>query len=324
MPNTMTSAVKIDLEKFRLRRFVDRLIDMGEMEVRDEPVPLTRLSEIIESTRKAVLFRSAGPEKVEVAAKVAGGRKRIAAAFDTTLDKLHDVYHQRLATSQEIVEIPSGEAPVHEIVLTGDAIDLTKLPFHPQHEFDGSCYISSAIDYTVDPTTGRTNVGCRRLSLRNRRQTGTNVTAPSDLKRIYQACVARGERLPITFTIGAHPLDLFAATTRVPGDELELVARFRGEPAAVVKSVTNDIRVPADAEVTLEGYLHERGYVEPEGPYGEYMGYYGAIHMDPVSTAPRSPCAATRCTRRCFMARRGSSSKVTRRASARCGRKPTR
>jgi 2,5-furandicarboxylate decarboxylase 1 len=125
-------------------------------------------------------------------------------------------------------------------------------------------------------------VGSRRLSLRNRRETGTNVTAPSDLKRIYQACVARGERLPITFTIGAHPLDLLAATTRAPGDELELIARFRGEPAAVVKSVTSDILVPADAEVTLEGYLDERGYVEPEGPYGEYMGYYGAIHMDPI------------------------------------------
>ena len=49
-----------------------------------------------------------------------------------------------------------------------------------------------------------------------------------------------------------------------------------------MKSLTNDILVPADAEVTLEGYLDERGYVEPEGPYGEYMGYYGAIHMDPV------------------------------------------
>src|SRR6185436_5666746 len=45
---------------------------------------------------------------------------------------------------------------------------------------------------------------------------------------------------------------------------------------------TSDIRVPADAEVVLEGYLDERGYVEPEGPYGEYMGYYGAIHMDPI------------------------------------------
>ena len=50
----------------------------------------------------------------------------------------------------------------------------------------------------------------------------------------------------------------------------------------MVKSLTNDILVPADAEVTLEGYLDERGYVEPEGPFGEYMGYYGAIHMDPV------------------------------------------
>ena len=50
----------------------------------------------------------------------------------------------------------------------------------------------------------------------------------------------------------------------------------------MVKSLTNDILVPADAEITLEGFLDERGYVEPEGPYGEYMGYYGSIHMDPV------------------------------------------
>src|SRR5207249_5935654 len=104
----------------------------------------------------------------------------------------------------------------------------------------------------------------------------------SDLKRIYTASVTRGERLPITFTVGAHPLDFFAATTRQGGDELALIATFRGEPAPVVKSLTNDILVPADAEMTLEGYLDERGYVEPEGPYGEYMGYYGAIHMDPV------------------------------------------
>jgi UbiD family decarboxylase len=274
--------MRIDLEKFRLRRFVERLVDVGEMEVREEPVPLTRVSEIVEGTRRGVLFRKAGPEGVELAAKVAGGRARLAAALDTTLDTLHDVYQRRLATPQEIVEIPSREAPVHEVVRTGRDVDLTKLPFHPQHEFDGSCYISSAIDYTVDPQTGRTNVGCRRLSLRNRHTTGTNVTSPSDLKRIYQACVARGERLPITFTIGSHPLDLFAATSRVPGHELELVARFRGEPAAVVRSLTNDILVPADAEVVLEGYLDERGYVEPEGPYGEYMGYYGAIHMDPL------------------------------------------
>ena len=171
---------------------------------------------------------------------------------------------------------------MHAVKITGKDVDLTKLPFYPHHAFDGSCYLSSAIDYVIDPATGRRNVGCRRLSLRNRYETGTNVTAPSDLKRIYTACVARGEKLPITFTCGTHPLDFVAATMRMPGDELALVATLRGETAPVVKSLTNDILVPADAEMILEGYLDERGYVEPEGPFGEYMGYYGSIHMDPV------------------------------------------
>jgi UbiD family decarboxylase len=272
----------IDLDKYRLRRFVKRLIDMGEVEVHDEPAPLTKLSEIIEGTDKALLFRQAGPERLEMAAKTAGNRKRLAAAFDTSEEKLYDEYFRRLGNLQPLVEVPSDEAPVHAIKITGTDVDLTRLPFHPQHANDGSCYISSAIDYTVDPQTGRRNVGCRRLSLRNRYEAGTNVTAPSDLKRIYTACAARRERLPVTFTVGGHPLDFVAATTRQPGDELALVANFRGEPAPVVKSLTNDILVPADAEITLEGYLDERGYCEPEGPYGEYMGYYGSIHMDPI------------------------------------------
>jgi UbiD family decarboxylase len=272
----------VDLDKYRLRRFVERLIDMDEVETHAEAVPLTRLSAIIEGTDKAVLFKRAGPEKVEIVAKTAGSPRRLAAAFEVSEDKLHDEYFRRLANPQPVVEVNSDEAPVHEVKITGKNVDLTKLPFHPQHAYDGSCYLSSAIDYTIDPATGRRNVGCRRLSLRNRYETGTNVTAPSDLKRIYTACVARGERLPITFTVGAHPLDFFAATTRQGGDELALIATFRGEPAPVVKSLTNDILVPADAEMTLEGYLDERGYAEPEGPYGEYMGYYGAIHMDPV------------------------------------------
>lgn len=277
-----SAASNIDLDKYRLRRFVDRLIDMGEVEIHEEPVPLTALSSIIETTEKALLFKRAGPEGAEIVAKTAGNRKRLAAAFETSEDKLYDEYFKRLANPQGLIEVPSADAPVHEVKISGEAVDLTKLPFHPQHAYDGSCYMSSAIDYVIDPATGRRNVGCRRLSLRNRYETGTNVTAPSDLKRIYTACVARGQKLPVTFTVGAHPLDFFAATTRQPGDELSLVATFRGEPAPVVKSLTNDVLVPADAEMTLEGYFDERGYVEPEGPYGEYMGYYGAIHMDPV------------------------------------------
>src|SRR5215472_12993197 len=139
----------IDLEKYRLRRFVERLIAMDEVEIHDEPVPLTGLSAIIEGTEKAVLFKKAGPEQVEVVAKTAGNRARLAAAFETSEEKLYDEYFKRLGNPQPLVEVPSGDAPVHQVKITGKDVDLTKLPFHPQHAFDGSCYLSSAIDYTV-------------------------------------------------------------------------------------------------------------------------------------------------------------------------------
>ena len=65
MTTTNAVSAKIDLEKYRLRTFVDRLIDMGEVEIHDEPVSLTGLGAIIEKTEKAVLFKKAGPEQAE-------------------------------------------------------------------------------------------------------------------------------------------------------------------------------------------------------------------------------------------------------------------
>ena len=171
---------------------------------------------------------------------------------------------------------------MHQVVLTGDDIDLTTLPFYLQHDLDGGPYISSAIDFTVDPATGRHNVGCRRLMLRGRKHLRTNLTAPSDLKLAYRAAVERGERFPISFAVGSHPTSFMAATSRGSGDEFDLVATLRGAPLPMVRGVTNGIPAPADAEMIIEGYLDELGYRELDGPYGEFMGFYGAAHIDPV------------------------------------------
>jgi len=271
-----------DLKKFRLRHFVEKLIDLGEVEVVEEPVDLVDVSRIVEASDKAVLFRKAGPEGTELVANVAGSRKRLAAAFGVPENQVVQEYRRRLANPRPVVNVAPEDAPVREVVFEGDEVDLTHLPFHPQHALDGSTYLSSAIDFSIDPETGTTNVGCRRLSLRNRTECGTNVTAPSDLQRIYCASIARGEKLPVSFAVGSHPLDFMAATMRIPADETALVGTLRGEPVPLVKSLTNDIRVPADAEVILEGYLCAEGYVEPEGPFGEYMGYYGPMHLNPV------------------------------------------
>src|SRR5439155_10454363 len=113
-------------------------------------------------------------------------------------------------------------------------------------------------------------------------EAGIDLVSPSDLRAIYEASAAAGKPLPVSFVVGAHPIDHVAAVMRLPIDELGLVAALRDAPLPVVKCVSNDIRVPADAEWVLEGYLDARGHVEAEGPYGEFLGYYGALKRNPV------------------------------------------
>ena len=272
----------VDLDKFRLRSFVEKLIAIGEMEVHEEAVSLADLSAVIEASSKAKYFKRVGAEQYEMVAAVSGSRRRLAAAFGTDERNVIHEYMRRINDPQPIVEVPSSDAPVHQVVLEGDDIDLAKLPFHLQHELDGAPYISSGIDYSVDPATGRTNVGCRRLMFRDRRTMRANLSQPSDLKNCYIACVERGQTLPVSFAIGSHPLDYLAAGLRLPTDEFALVATLRGEPVPMVRGLTNGVLAPADAEMILEGYFDEFGYREQEGPYGEFYGFYGPVHMDPV------------------------------------------
>lgn len=271
-----------DTETFRLRRLVERLVAMGEVDVHDAPVQLADMSRIIEASHKATLFRSAGPDRLEIVGGVCGSRRRLAAAFGSDERGVTREVMRRMGQPQKAFVVSSSEAPVQAVQITGEAVDLTRLPFHLQHERDGGVYISSGLDFAIDPETGKRNVGCRRLMLRGRREMRTNLTDNSDLKGMYLRALARKERLPIAFVVGSYPTDFFAAGLKAPVDEVDLLATLRGAGMPVVKCLTSDIVVPADAEVVIEGYLDEQGYREMDGPYGEFWGYYGAMHIDPV------------------------------------------
>src|SRR4029077_21270350 len=94
---------------------------------------------------------------------------------------------------------------------------------------------------------------------------------------------ARKEKVPVAYAVGSHPADFLGAMNALPNvNELDIVRAVRGAPLPVVKCVTNDIFVPADAEYVLEGYLDPAGHVEAEGPFGEYVGYYGVVKKNPV------------------------------------------
>jgi 2,5-furandicarboxylate decarboxylase 1 len=270
-----------DLERFRLRGFVESL-PADEIETRDAPIDLADVAAALEDNPRAVLFGAVGPERHPLVGNVTGSRTRIARAFGVAANELSSEIRRRLATQPDIFEIARAQAPAQEIVLTGAEADLTVLPVHLQHGDDGAPYISSSVDFAIDPATGWTNVGIRRLMLRGRREAGVDLNSPSDLRALYEASAALGAPLPISFVVGAHPIDHVAAVMRLPVDELSLIACLRAAPLPVIKCVTNDIRVPADAEWVLEGYLDPRGHVESEGPYGEFLGYYGSVKRNPV------------------------------------------
>ncbi len=274
-------ASRMDMERFRLRAFIDSLPE-SELDRRRAPTDLADVAAALEGNPRAVLFEQAGPEKAPLAGNVCASRSRLATAFGTTPQDLTQEVMKRLAVRQDIVEVARAQAPAQQVVLQGKDADLTRLPIHLQHGLDGAPYISASIDFAVDRDSGWVNSGVRRLMLRGRHEAGMDVNAPSDLRAIYEAALKRGERLPVVFVVGSHPIDHVAATMRVPVDEMQLLANLRGTTLPVVRCVSCDLMVPADAEWVIEGYMDERGYVESEGPYGEFLGYYGDVKQNPV------------------------------------------
>src|SRR5580698_1121224 len=225
----------IDTERFRLRNFVDKLVELGECEVHNAPIDLIDVGSVLDGNPRAVLFKAAGPEKAELVGNVMASRRRIAAALDTDERGLLAALNTRLNTLHPPVKVSSQQAPVQQVVLKDDDADLCALPVHLQHGADGAPYISAGIDYTLFPGTGLTNVGCRRIMLRGPRQAGVDLIAPSDMRAIYLEAAARNEPVPVAYAVGSHPADYLAAMVALHGvNELDVVGAVRGQPVPVV------------------------------------------------------------------------------------------
>lgn len=283
MDDAVRMSAKPDLEAFRLRGFLDLLDRAGELETVSDPLDMVDLGARLDGNPKAVLFTAAGPEKAQIVGNVMGGRSRLALAFGVDEADLLSEVIARTRRPIAPVEVPSADAPAHQVVLTGDDADFTRLPVHLQHDDDGAPYVSAGIDIARSLDGMRRNLGYRRLMLRGRKEAGVDLIAPSDLRAVYAEYHAAGERMPVAFVVGSHPADGVAALSMGNrADEVEIMGALRGAPVPLVKCATVDGMVPADAEIVLEGYIDELGWREPEGPFGEYVGYYGMMKTNPV------------------------------------------
>lgn len=197
-------------------------------------------------------------------------------------------------------EIKQGKAPVQEQVLRGDDVDLGLLPVLTTWPEDGGPFITLPLVVTSDPKTGRHNVGMYRLQVFDSKSTGLHIHVHHDgAKNLRGWAEAGHERVPVSVALGGDPATIFSATAPVPPmiDEYLFSGILRGEPVEVVKCVTNDLLVPAHAEIVLEGHVNV-GETRREGPFGDHTGYYSladdypVFHVDAI-TMRRDPIYPT-------------------------------
>jgi 2,5-furandicarboxylate decarboxylase 1 len=169
-------------------------------------------------------------------------------------------------------------APAQEVVYrrADRPIDLEKilpLPIHNEH--DGGPYIAAGIMVVRNPKTGKQNVSIHRCQLTGPDRLGVLVL-PRHTFVFHRMAEEAGEPLDAALVVGVDPLTLLASQAIVPidHDELEIAGALQQRPLPVVKCLTSDIRVPAEAEIVIEGRFLP-GVREPEGPYGEFPQYYG-------------------------------------------------
>jgi 2,5-furandicarboxylate decarboxylase 1 len=170
-------------------------------------------------------------------------------------------------------------APCKDVILKGADVDITRLPLFLHHDRDGHAYTSDNLVVTKDPDTGVIDWGIYRSMFRTINEKNFDMTCTSHRGRLnglkYQA---RGQNMPVAIVLGGPTLDKMAALAGVPPEtpDFEVLGSFYGHPAQLVKCETNDLLVPANAEIVLEGeVITTEGWVHDEGPYGEFTGMYG-------------------------------------------------
>lgn len=174
-------------------------------------------------------------------------------------------------------EVARNEAPVKEIVVTGEAINLYDFPFIKSNPGDSARYVNTGSVYTQDPKLGK-NYGTYRCEIKGPRTLGVNPEPGQTGWKMLMAAKERGEKTaPVSIVLGQDPISWFISGSVISkggADELAIAGGLRGQAIEVVKSETNDILIPAHAELVIEGeVLLDRW--EPEGPFGEMYGYLG-------------------------------------------------
>ncbi len=218
-----------------------------------------------------------------------GTRQNMTLGFPTDLTKV-ELSESFLGAYQEASRNPMPheyveDGPVLENVLTGDDVDVLKFPTPKWHETDGGRYIGTgSFNVTRDPEEDWINVGTYRVMVQDAKTVGFYISPGKHGRLHRQKYSEADEPMPVCVVVGADPLSFLMSSTEVPYGtcEFDVIGALRGEPMKVIRGQFTGLPFPADAEIVLEGFCYP-GKARPEGPFGEWTGYYGSpVHDGPV------------------------------------------
>ena len=259
-----------------IRGYFEFLDKQGYLDRVKDEVELSAIpAKLADQAKKgnAIIFENIAGYQASLFNNVFGKREFLASVFECPIEKVVDVFADKL--EQRIPPVMVAKGPVQEIVLTGNDFDISDFPFLIHSAGDGGRYITGGVVFAKDPETGVRNCSFNRMQLKDRNKTGLRMSPTQDLEAYYRKAVALNKPLDIAVVIGSHPMCLLAAACGPARDvdELDIAGALCGEPIELVKCKTIDMEVPAYAEVVLEGQIIP-GELEDEGPFGDFMEFY--------------------------------------------------
>ena len=206
---------------------------------------------------KATLFPRPGGHAMPVISGLVSDRQWIAEAMGVEPGEVLARFQDAALNPLPWQEV--ANAPVQEVVHR--EVDLGRqLPLPTHNEHDNGAYITAGLLIARNPATGIQNVSIHRLQLSGPNRLGA-LLLPRHTHMFYEAAERAGQPLDVAIVIGVDPLTLLSSQAIAPidFDELTIAGALHGAPLRVVKCVTNAVRVPADAEIVVEGRLLPQG-----------------------------------------------------------------
>jgi 4-hydroxy-3-polyprenylbenzoate decarboxylase len=294
-----------------LREFIKRLETEGELiRVTQSVSPILEIAEITDRASKspdggkALLFEDVEGSDMPVLINAFGSWRRIQMALGVTdleeipqeierfikitppatlMDKAKLLPILLQASNFPPITVSAGQASCQQVVLTGDDVDLDRIPILQCWPNDAGRFITYPIVINRSLDQSIRNVGLYRMQVYDKQTTGMHWHIHKDGAHFFHKYQKANQRMEVAVAIGADPASCYAASAPLPYgiDEFLLAGFIRKQPVPLVKCKTVDLEVPAHAEIVLEGYI-DPIEMRLEGPFGDHTGYYSQDGDYPV------------------------------------------